>query len=991
MGQYNSTLASGPASVAAPPQEHDLLSAIKARYNRPGSSVMKILSTLSLPGQVVSSMVREGVEREQQPHMPELSMGQAALRGIANPETSYQDIEGVGKKTGIGLDIAIDPLWIVPGSVFAKAGTTTARTAGKLAGGALRRIPGAEAVVARQLPKVIKHYDKTRAGYKGFEDEVEVAARMAENEVQYDLLDKTADEIAKLVPDPQRRMAVLEAAELIQPESVSGKIGALFYSLPKDERKALIIGRHTSEMIDATRTKLASMTDEAEKAKLIQTMNDRMRQAADDINKLVPDATRQKAIFEAMSETSKASEGTMRVGPARQLTGPTSTPGPVPGLNANEMQAAKLALASAKKIQELRTKWGVLSEETALGFEELHGLTYFSRSALQSREGMLRDLDIQLARPGLDAEGQAYLKAARDHIANADDFPSESYVREMMRGASSGRPHFTKERDVMKSLKEMGASDDAMDRLLYAMVEKDVAKNLHQSSTATARAVYRKIYLNGFVNYMKKNNLLHSEDDLLKLPAHLRGRGDNALVKIEGIKELDGLYGPRVLVQDIKDQVLSPLDPDRVRNSVSLARRINSYWRGWALSVPMTTVRNMMDSVVWRNAAGGMTGKDAPHIFRMADLVKNHKAGTLSASEKKTYREMVRAGVVRSNVYEEARNVMEKMEPRNFIHRIIDPNPSRNPYTRFFFDKGGAVEDVSRGSMFLWRRSQGDTVEQAMKHVNKWHIDYRYGLTQYERNIRDKYIPFLTFTRFNMPLALETLMTKPKLVAGAGKAIEAHEDLLGGPEPDFPLAGWMADGTPLRWRYDEESKNYFIQMLDGWWSFTDVNKFIPGRMLDEAVGMISPIYVRPYEVIKNHSLFMSRGRTDKVPVERPGDKFELMGAEIKVPFGKRVEYLARTFRPLDEADKVLQAASSKYGSGPWERGINAFNRAMFGRQYPTNREAQLRIHDGVTSKQLQAIRSAKKRAEAEGDQETVDDLTAKEQALKDLRKELGIK
>lgn len=993
MAEYKSILHSGRYGGAQPNQQYqdyDLISAIKARYERPGSAVMKILATLSIPSQVVASMVREKVERDRGA-ITELPYGEAALRGLANPETSYRDIEGMGAKTGTAADIIVDPLWFVPGKFFASAGSGVARIAGRTAGGALRKFPAADRAVARQLTKVIKHYDKTRAGYKGFEAAVEEPARMAESEMLYNIMEKinkNNDEIVKLVPDAKRRVAVFEAAELVQPKSVEGKIGDQFYDLTKNERKAYLIGKRTTNMVNAFRERIAKTNSPSMKAILTHKMQDRMVRSANEINRLVPDSARQKTIFNAMEELHMRGAGTGRapVPPARQITGPVGIDY-FAGLSQKERRAAEIALDSAKEIQDFRKAYGVLSDETALGFEELHGLTYFSRAHGQTREGILADLDQSIAdfNKAGKTDGVDYLKKVRDHFAAMDDTPSESYIKELVRGAKGSKPSFLREREIVKSMRQLGASEEAIDRVMYALTEKDVAKNLHMSSVSTARAVYRKVYLDRFINYMRKHNLLHTSDDLLKLPPSAWGKGDNTLVKIEGIKELEGMYAPRVLVQDIKDQVLSPLDPERVKNAYSLARRLNYYWRGWALSVPMTTVRNAVDSMAWRNAAGGMGPKDAQHIVRAAHLVKAAKEGRLTKADKLIWQDMVRAGVARSNMYEETRQMARNLDPKNWLQRTLDPNPSRNPWTRFFFDKGGNVEDVARGGMFLWRRSKGDTVQEAMRHVNKWHIDYRYGLTQWERNVRDRVIPFYTFTRFNMPLALETMVMKPKLVAAAGHAMETWEDMNGGPEPDFPLAGWMESGTPMRWKYDSKSKNYFIQMLDGWWSFTDINKFVPGRMLDEAINMLSPIYTTPGEIIKNYNTFTKR------PIERPGDKFELLGARAEFPLDKRLEHLIRTFRPLDEADKTLRAFSSKYGQGIWDRGINAMSRMLFGRQYPTNREEQIRVIAATTNEEIKALRAARRRAEEAGDEETIRELNAREDALKAKRKEFGIK
>jgi hypothetical protein len=362
--------------------------------------------------------------------------------------------------------------------------------------------------------------------------------------------------------------------------------------------------------------------------------------------------------------------------------------------------------------------------------------------------------------------------------------------------------------------------------------------------------------------------------------------------------------------------------------------------------------------------------------------------GILSPEDEKLWREMFERGVVRSNVYHETEQVLDSaMDFNNFAAKAIDP--TKNPYSKALFSSGGYVEDIARGSMYLWRRKAGDTAEQAMKHVSHWHIDYLYGLTQYERNLRDYALPFWTFTSRNMPLTLETLAYRTKLLAIAGHGMTAVEEMFGGPEPDFPLSGWMASATPLRIKYDPETGTYSFQALDGMWSFTDFNKFNLGRALDELVGMINPVYTAPYEVIKNHKTWPNIKAGQEV--ERPGDKFKLLGQEKEFPFDKRVEHILRQFRPLNEADKWLEAASKKYGDTDIERAVNVFNRILLGKVYPTTKEQQLRWYKGGTNEQLKGLRRAIKLAEEAGNLEEAAEYRNQIDNITRIRKELGIK
>jgi hypothetical protein len=644
-------------------------------------------------------------------------------------------------------------------------------------------------------------------------------------------------------------------------------------------------------------------------------------------------------------------------------------------------------------MRKYREEMGGLDPKVSARFEESTGLSYVPRIRPR-RDSIVADLDESLARYGStwSPEQVESFKLFRNSIAAADVNPSESYIREMQRRYMQGRtvtPGFTKFREIRRSVRALRESPKMQDQVLYALIEKDIASNLHQASVETARAVYRHMYIESFRKWMTKNNLLVKAEDVGKLPPGVYGKGPREMVPIDNVPELKGYYGPRVLVEDLHDMVMSPLDPQKVKDSLSALRKMNGWFRGWALSAPMTVVRNAADSLVWRNiAAGANPVKDMPHWFMAGNILRDAGRGALNSTEKlvggKTaaewFKEFVRAGTVRSNVYEETR-MMSRGAGKRFLYAHT------NPYGKFLMDNFEKVEDVARSGMYMWKRSQGLSPEDAMRFTNKWHIDYRHGLTQWERNVRDRFIPFYTFTRFNVPLAIETLIHHPRLTAAAGHAMDTWEDVAGIPDEDFPLGGWMASGTPLKVRYDEKTGTYMIFMLDGWWSFTDLNKLDPGRLIDNYISMVTPFLTTPYEVIKNHKLFPSAAAGQKI--ERPGDRFEMFGKSAEFPFDKRLEAVIRIFRPLNEADQWLKAASAKYGDSAIERGKNAVARMLLGNIYPTTREDQVRFIKAATDEQLRALYSARKRLEANG--ESTEEVQERIDNIKQVRKDLDIK
>ena len=85
---------------------------------------------------------------------------------------------------------------------------------------------------------------------------------------------------------------------------------------------------------------------------------------------------------------------------------------------------------------------------------------------------------------------------------------------------------------------------------------------------------------------------------------------------------------------------------------------------------------------------------------------------------------------------------------------------------------GSFIESNSRIGLFLDQLHKGKTVEEAALHVKKYLFNYD-ELTQFERNVMKRTIPFYTWWRKNIPLQIEMLATKPGKLSTAAKGLDA--------------------------------------------------------------------------------------------------------------------------------------------------------------------------------------------------------------------------
>lgn len=90
---------------------------------------------------------------------------------------------------------------------------------------------------------------------------------------------------------------------------------------------------------------------------------------------------------------------------------------------------------------------------------------------------------------------------------------------------------------------------------------------------------------------------------------------------------------------------------------------------------------------------------------------------------------------------------------------------------------GTASEDWMRTAHYLAKRRQGFSPAEAAAAVKKYHFDYS-DVTQFERSVMKRFIPFYTFSSKNLPPLLEDLVTRPAKLATSirGATLGSRED-----------------------------------------------------------------------------------------------------------------------------------------------------------------------------------------------------------------------
>jgi hypothetical protein len=135
--------------------------------------------------------------------------------------------------------------------------------------------------------------------------------------------------------------------------------------------------------------------------------------------------------------------------------------------------------------------------------------------------------------------------------------------------------------------------------------------------------------------------------------------------------------------------------------------------------------------------------------------------------------------------------------------------------------------------------------------VQKYHFDYT-DLTDIERQVFKRIMPFYTFTRKNLPLQLEELLNKPRVAAYLDTWNDNMEQSYGVDSANMP--NWMQSQMALAMP--------FLNAGDGRTAYANISLPMadvtslgsPKEAMNKALGMITPIAKAPLELSMNRTM-----------------------------------------------------------------------------------------------------------------------------------------
>lgn len=336
---------------------------------------------------------------------------------------------------------------------------------------------------------------------------------------------------------------------------------------------------------------------------------------------------------------------------------------------------------------------------------------------------------------------------------------------------------------------------------------------------------------------------------------------------------------------------------------LKLFDKTQDWWKAWTLAIfPAYHTRNIVGNL-WNNYLAGVIN---PKFY--------YQAGKIATGNKVTFRDGLGKIWNTQSVVEEAKklgvidrgwyggDIATRIEEELSSGKLFELG-RKNALVKAGFKIGRYFENNARMAHFISKLDEGLTPAEAAFSVKKYLFDYG-DLSDVEKSVMKRLFPFYTWTRKNVPLQLEHLITDPWKFSVIYKAQREAER----PTDQYQLKylpQWMMENFPTRVRYNKDTKTFEYFLLNSWLPAADLTKIF--KLHEVAANMLSPI---PKEILQqafNYDFFLKK----KIE-EIPGQKQVFLGQNLP----SRFVHGAKIIRLLNEVDKMTsedQSLWSKIG------------------------------------------------------------------------------
>lgn len=410
--------------------------------------------------------------------------------------------------------------------------------------------------------------------------------------------------------------------------------------------------------------------------------------------------------------------------------------------------------------------------------------------------------------------------------------------------------------------------------------------------------------------------------------ADLGVRAENAPAHYVSIPELPDVKFPPEVASRLKHSYRILNDDNEVSKIIKLYDGAQNWWKMWSLGArPSYHAKNIVGNI-WNSYLGGL---DNPIRYGQAatfqvKLGKNKLDGEMFGRPVgELYDAMATRGVIGEGQYggDLARKLEQNIEPsilgnivkapfntKSFaeLSATVDKELARitpqkivsatvgteNPLLKAGFNAGSTIEDNARIALFFDQLSKGKSYDEAARHVQKYLFDYG-DLSPFERDVLKRVMPFYTWSRKNIPLQLEALVTHPDKI----NKINIFKDNIQS-QANIPdqseVPDYLTENMPVFLPNAAEG-TYSAMGLSNLLPFSDLQVFtkylntesapesIEGGKLSKtastAMSGVSPLIKAPIEYLTNYDFFR-RQNIQKFPEESA----DMLGIKMPVHLAK---------------------------------------------------------------------------------------------------------
>lgn len=367
---------------------------------------------------------------------------------------------------------------------------------------------------------------------------------------------------------------------------------------------------------------------------------------------------------------------------------------------------------------------------------------------------------------------------------------------------------------------------------------------------------------------------------------------------VKAMPELKGTkFDPEVLgeVNKVYQRYINPLPAtNAILKSIDA---VQNTWKGWTTVIfPKFHIRNTAGNL-WNNHLAGVTAPSYAKAAAMQMFRFHLNSGNpLETVALKQLQQMGidRAQAIRIFTEAEKMGVLNKGWYAGDIERSIAENLKRPGVVEYGQKVGTSMENNARLAHFIDRIEKGVDPHGAAMSVKKYLFDYK-DVTAFEREVMKRFMPFYTWSRKNIPLQLEGLMTQPEKYYPVMAALRERDpqDLLRlkYTRPD------LFERLPVEFKRTIDSITYIP--LEGIIPAADLTRmFRPQEMLFE---LLSPYAKTPIELGINKSFF------NEQEIEKyEGQTSELLRMDLPVKFKYALTSLLPQARLLGEINKIVK-------------------------------------------------------------------------------------